>query len=136
MVDLKKFYKNLPKVLDDFQFKEHMASVILVGAKDSGRGKLLAGVSRAAFRSDAVIIDSGVATGIESYCLRRKVPLIGVFPEEEIELPKINATSKSPNQLTNGHSHLFMLCKSKKWGTEAKLKYQIARKYIFLLILV
>ena len=124
-----KIFSNLPKILEDFQFKEHMASVILVGARDSGRGKLLAGVSRAAFRSDAVIIDSGVSTGIESYCLRRKVPLIGVFPEDEIELPKINPTSISPNQLSNGHSHLFMLCKSKKWGTEAQIKYTIAKEY-------
>jgi len=53
----------------------------LAGARDTGRGKLLAGVNRAALRSDAVIIDSGVKTGIETYCLRRKVNLIGVFPE-------------------------------------------------------
>lgn len=59
------------------------------------------------------------------------MPLIGVFPENEIELPKINPTSVSPNQLTNGHSHLFMLCKATRWGDEARLKYEIAKKYFF-----
>lgn len=57
--------------MEKFKIKEAFPSVILAGARDSNRGKLLAGVARAAFRSDAVIIDSGIKTGIESYCLRR-----------------------------------------------------------------
>jgi len=105
--------------------------LVLAGAKDSGRGKLLAGVSRAAFRSDAAILDSGMASGIETYCLRRGVKLIGVFPESQVVMPKINPTEKQPNELTNGHTHLFMDCteEASSWGTEAKLKYEIARKY-------
>jgi hypothetical protein len=62
---------NLPKILEAFKIQEAFPSIILSGARDSQRGKLLAGVARAAFRSDAVIIDSGVKTGIENYCLRR-----------------------------------------------------------------
>ena len=54
-----------------FKFIEGAPVIVLAGARDSGRGKSLAGLSRAAFRSDAVIIDSGVETGIENYCLRR-----------------------------------------------------------------
>jgi len=45
-------------------------------------------------------------------------------------MPKINPTTKQANELTNGHTHLFM--KSEKesdaWGSEALLKYEVARK--------
>lgn len=63
----------IPEILEAFKFKDPHPCLILSGARDSQRGKLLAGVARAAFRSDAVIIDSGVATGIENYCLRRSM---------------------------------------------------------------
>lgn len=96
----------MPVILEAFKFKEACPSIVMAGSKDSQRGKLLAGVARAAFRSDAVILDSGVASGIENYCLRRskwflwcivtyffsEVNLIGVFPESEISMPKINPT--------------------------------------------
>lgn len=53
---------------------------------------------------------------------------MGVFPENQVTMPKINPTQKYANQLTNGHTHLFMLTgKNHKWGAEAKLKYSIAR---------
>lgn len=43
-------------------------------------------------------------------------------------MPKINPTQKYPNQLINGHTHLFMLCgKMLPWGSEAKLKYMLAK---------
>jgi hypothetical protein len=54
-----------------FKFVEGVPVIVMAGARESGRGKFLAGLSRAAFRSDAVILDSGVETGIENYCLRR-----------------------------------------------------------------
>ena len=38
------------------------------------RGKTLAGVVRAASRIDAVIIDSGVGSGIEKFCMRKSKP--------------------------------------------------------------
>ena len=41
------------------------------GAIDSNRSKFYAGICRAAFRTDAVIIDSGVKSGIEQFTLRR-----------------------------------------------------------------
>lgn len=68
--------QELPKILEKFKITEALPSVILAGARDSNRGKLLAGVARAAFRSDAVILDSGVKTGIESYCLRRSKQIV------------------------------------------------------------
>lgn len=58
-------------ILRAFKFVEGSPVLIMSGARETGRGKFLAGLARAAFRSDAVIIDSGVETGIENYCLRR-----------------------------------------------------------------
>ena len=126
--DEKKIEQNLPEILSKFRFHEAIPSVILSGARDTNRGKFLAGISRAAFRCDAAIIDSGIRTGIESFCLRRQINLIGVFPESEVQMPKINPTTKAANELTNGHSQLFMMCGQGKWGKEAKLKYEIAQK--------
>lgn len=76
----KKTEPKIPEILEAFKFKDPHPCLILAGARDSQRGKLLAGVARAAFRSDAVILDSGVATGIENYCLRRsKLFLTKIF---------------------------------------------------------
>jgi hypothetical protein len=58
-------------ILRAFKFVEGCPVLVMAGARESGRGKFLAGLARAAFRSDAVVIDSGVETGIENYCLRR-----------------------------------------------------------------
>lgn len=67
----KKVTQHLPKILEAFKFKKALPSIVMAGSRDNKRGKLLAGVARAAFRSEAVILDSGVASGIENYCLRR-----------------------------------------------------------------
>lgn len=55
------------------------------------RGKALAGACRAAFRTDAFILDSGVGSGIEKFALRKSnillvkhsldVNLVGICPE-------------------------------------------------------
>lgn len=43
-------------------------------------------------------------------------------------MPKINPTQKYPNQLTNGHTHLFMICgKTQPWGSEARIKNMLAK---------
>lgn len=51
-------------------------------------------------------------------------------------MPKINPTKIQPNELTNGHTHLFMKSdnESAAWGSEAELKFKIAQKYILELI--
>lgn len=58
--------------------------------------------------------------------------MIGVCPEKEIAYPKINPTKRKENELTNGHTHFFLIGDepSKKdftWGQEAKLKFEIAK---------
>jgi len=93
------------------------------------RSKVLAGVCRAAYHTDAVIIDSAVTTGIEKFCIRKNVKLIGVAPESEILYPKVNPTERFDNELTNGHTHFILLADKKKemrWGDEAKVKIEIA----------
>jgi hypothetical protein len=36
----------------------------LIGAMEKGRGKFYAGIVRAAFNTDAVIVDNGLSSGI------------------------------------------------------------------------
>lgn len=78
------------EVCDKLKFTKPTPVVILAGAYTQRAGKTLAGVCRAALRTDAVIIDSGVGSGIEKFCIRKNVPLIGVCPENEIKYPRIN----------------------------------------------
>jgi len=118
--------------MDKLKFVEPTPVIILAGAMTDRAGKVLAGVARAAFRAGACIIDSGVGSGIEKFCLRKNVPLIGVCPEAEISYP-VNSSNKKENELTNGHTHFFLIGsedskKSFKWGEEAKLKAEVAKR--------
>ena len=118
--------------LDKLKFIEPMPVIILAGAKTERAGKTLAGVARAAFRAGACIIDSGIGSGIEKFCMRKSVPLIGICPENEISYP-VNSQNKKENELTNGHTHFFLIGsdeakKSFKWGEEAKLKAEVAKR--------
>lgn len=64
--------------------------------------------------------------------MRKNVPLIGVCPEKEISYP-VNSANKKPNELTNGHTHFFLIGSDEKkkyfnWGDEAKVKAEIAKR--------
>lgn len=118
--------------LDKLKFVEPTPVIILAGAMTDRAGKVLAGVARAAFRAGACIIDSGIGSGIEKFCMRKSVPLIGVCPENEISYP-VNSSNKKENELTNGHTHFFLIGsddnKQKyRWGDEAKLKAEVAKR--------
>ena len=92
---------------------------------------MLAGVCRAAYHTDAVVVDSATTTGIEKFCIRKNVKLIGVAPEAEILYPKVNPTERFDNELTNGHSHFVLLGDKTHechWGDEAVVKAEIADK--------
>ena len=56
-----------------------------------GKGKLVSGISRAAYNTQTIIIDSGIQNGIERFCLRKNLNLIGIAPENKIEYPKMNS---------------------------------------------
>ena len=83
--------------------------VNIIGAMEKGRGKFYAGIARAAFNTDAAIVDNGLASGLEKFTLRRGVKLIGIAPEGEIKFPKINPSHLDGTELANGHTHLFLV---------------------------
>ena len=107
------------EVCDKLKITTPTPVIILVGAMTQRAGKTLAGVARAAFKTDAFIIDSGLGSGIEKFCLRKNIPLIGIAPEHEIIYPRINPNDKKDNELTNGHTH-FMLIGDNETNPESK----------------
>lgn len=117
--------------LDKLKFIEPTPVIILAGAMTERAGKVLAGVARAAFRAGACVIDSGIGSGIEKFCMRKSVPLIGVCPENEISYP-VNLSNKKQNELTNGHTHFILIGDDNKnkcrWGDEAKIKAEVAKR--------
>ena len=70
-------------------------------------GKTMAGIARAAFNTGSILIDSGVGSQIEKFSMRKGVKLLGVCPEAQICYPKIS--NRQANELTNGHTHFFMI---------------------------
>jgi len=145
----------ISEVCDKLKITQPTPVIVLAGAMTQRAGKTLAGVARAAFRTDAVIIDSGLGSGIEKFCARKQVPLIGVAPEQEVIYPRINPNVKKDNELTNGHTHFVLLgdgaatnagpqaqatqgrgaafhTKDKapmfSWGDESLVKYELAKR--------
>lgn len=93
----------------------------------------MAGLSRAAFNTRAFIVDSGLQTGVESFCIRKNLTLIGVAPEYMIELPKPNPDQFSKKMLTNGHTHFILIGNNEnklQWGEEIRLKVNIIERLI------
>lgn len=134
-------------VCDKIKFSQPTPVIILTGAMTQRAGKTLAGVARAAFRTDAIVIDSGVGTGIEKFCSRKGTTLLGVAPENEIIYPRINPIEQKDNELTNGHTHFVLIGETLpkappagkvkaitnkpngpffKWGDESSLKFKLA----------
>ena len=127
------FNKNLrvSDIADHFKFIEPQQVIVLIGANTKRKIKLFAGISRAALNTRAIILDSGLQTGIERFCLRKNITLIGIAPENKIEYPKINPEEFSNTLLTNGHTHFILLGKDDKslnWGQEAKFKVNFAER--------
>ncbi len=113
------------EMLAKLRFTDALPVLNLIGAATHSRGKFYAGVARACFNTDAVIVDNGLASGIEKFCLRRGVKLFGVAPENEVKYPKINPTSVDPMELANGHSHLALVNNpdgTLSWGGENHFK--------------
>jgi len=108
--------------------------ILIAGGMFSDRGKFYAGIARAAYKTDAVVIDSGIHTGIEPFCIRKNIKLIGVCPGNQIKYPKVNLISKDPYQLSKGHTHIFLTYQQgneklkTKWGDEAEFKLRLAHQ--------
>ena len=140
------------EVCEKLKLNQPTPVIILAGAMTQRAGKTLAGVARAAFRTDAIIIDSGLGSGMEKFCMRKHLNLIGVAPEREVIYPRINPNVKKDNELTNGHTHFVLLGngegeddsaqqshdqarggkgqEQKKfvWGDEAGVKFELAKR--------
>lgn len=43
--------------------------------------------------------------------MRRGLKLIGVAPENEVKYPKINPSYVDPYEISNGHTHIFLISK-------------------------
>ena len=121
--------KNLrvTEVADHYHFYDPISVIVLIGANTNEKIKLFAGISRAALNCRAIILDSGVESGIEKFCLRKNIDLIGIAPESQIDYPKADSNEFSESLLTNGHSHFILLRGDKvKWGDECKFKVSFA----------
>jgi hypothetical protein len=137
------------EVCDKLKLTQPTPVIVLAGTYSERAGKTLAGVSRAAVRADACLIDSGIGSGIEKFCLRKHLTLIGCAPEKEVIYPRINPVGKKDNELTNGHTHFVLLgdpaedTTSKKnemtsemkkrrkefyWGEEIQVKLDFAKR--------
>jgi hypothetical protein len=68
-------------VLARFKIAENNPVILMIGNDGDERGRILAGMVRAAHNTDAVIIDNGLKSGIEQLSIKRGVKLIGVCPE-------------------------------------------------------
>ena len=128
------FNKNLriTEIADHFFFYEPFPVICIIGGNTNRKTKLMAGLSRAALNCRAIIIDSGIQTGIEKFCLRKNLNLIGIAPENKIEYPK-NTNEFSNKLLTNGHTHFILLGKDDKklnWGDEIKFKINFIERLI------
>ena len=67
-------------MLTKFKYNDAYPVINLIGGMENNRGKFYAGVARAAFNTDAVIVTNGIATGLEKFVLRRGVKMIGIAP--------------------------------------------------------
>jgi hypothetical protein len=76
------YKKNLPigDMIAKFKYTDAYPVISIIGGMENNRGKFYAGIARAAFNTDAVIVTNGIAIGIEKFVLRRGVKMIGVAP--------------------------------------------------------
>ena len=123
-------------MIERLDFNDPTPVVILAGATKSERSvQTMAGICRGSANSKSIILDSGMGSNIEKFCVRRGVKLIGVCPEDCISYPKI--LKKQKDELANGHTHFVLIGnkgdntkKAKKfvWGDESTLKYDLGRR--------
>lgn len=121
------------EIADKLKFTDPTPVIVLAGAMTLRAGKTMGGLARAAYSSGAIILDSGMGSCIEKFCLRKGIKLVGVCPEAEITYPKLSELNRKQNELTNGHTHFVIIGKEDgkvryKWGDESKVKYDLARR--------
>ena len=93
--------------------------------------RIISPLVRVAHMTDAVIIDHGLASGIEGLAIKRGVKIVGICPETQIKYP----TKPVPGQANIGeltpHTHLITLGSQKtpaKWQDIVDFKLQFANR--------
>lgn len=110
---------------------ENNPVILLSGAEGDKRAGLLVGIARAAYSTDAVIVDNGLKSGIETACYRKKVKLVGVCPEEAIVYPTKSSTGDRLGELAAGHSHLIVLGSkgdNMRWDNVVPFKMELCER--------
>ena len=111
----------ISEVCDKLKMIDASPVIVLAGAMTTRAGKTLAGIARAASRIDATILDSGVASGIEKFCIRKKIQFYGVAPDDAVTYPRLTQDAPRDNELTNGHTH-FVLIGDREAAADTKKK--------------
>lgn len=110
---------------------ENNPVILLSGAEGDKRAGLLVGIARAAYSTDAVIVDNGLKSGIETACYRKKVKLVGVCPEEAIVYPTKSSNGDRLGELSAGHSHLIVLGSkgdNMRWDNVVPFKMEVCER--------
>lgn len=121
------------EIADRLKFTDPTPVVLLAGAMTQRAGKTMAGIGRAAFMAGAVVLDSGMGSCIEKFCIRKGLRLVGICPESKINYPKLSEQHRKQNDLTNGHTHFIIIGKEDgkvtyEWGQESALKFDFAKR--------
>ena len=93
----------------------------------------MGGLARAAYNTGAIVIDGGLGSCVEKFCLRKNLKLVGVCPEAQISYPKLSEHHRMENELTNGHTHFIIVGKEDgkityEWGQEGTMKFDFAKR--------
>ncbi|KAL4486365.1 hypothetical protein ABPG72_007151 [Tetrahymena utriculariae] len=129
------YAKNFPykEILERLSMENGAPVVNIIGGKSGqDRNKLYAGIARACFNTDAVIIDNSITSGVEKHSMRKGLKLIGVAPDDEVQYPKVNSTYQDPYEICAGHTHLFLLNNKEqdlRWTQESLFKITLALRY-------
>ena len=126
--------EQIMNILSSFKdFQKAQPVVIISGIKSENSIGFLTSIVRIVRNSDAVLIDSGIKSGLEELCERNSVKLFGVFPEKMVSFPKLEPGYDEENVQTGGHTHLVMINSNNngkeydKWGSESLVKFQFAQ---------
>ena len=121
----------ITEVANRLKFVQPTPVILLAGAYKA-RGKTMAGIARAAYNTRSIILDSGMGSEIEKFTMRKGTQLLGICPDAQVSFPKIS--NKQPNELTNGHTHFFLIggeedtVDALEWGQESRIKYDLAQR--------
>jgi hypothetical protein len=125
-------YKNrnvkLGDIVSRLKLNDSYPVILLSGAEGDLRGRLLVGLVRAAYSTDAVIFSTGLKSGIEQTAYKRRVNYIGVCPEDLIVYPTKASRGDRLGELAGGHSHFIVLGTkgdSTRWDAVTQFKIDL-----------